>query len=67
MAGFIGNQIGGTPALQLPDDKGRRRGGENPAGGSHVEERVVVRWKREAVWESQIGTFIYFTLIFSLK
>ena len=21
-------------ALQLPDDKGRRRGGENPAGGA---------------------------------
>ena len=34
MAGFIGNKIGGTPALQLPDDKGRRRGGENPAGGA---------------------------------
>ena len=30
----IGNEIGGTPALQLPDDKGRRRGGENPAGGA---------------------------------
>ena len=34
MAGFIGNQIGGTPALLLPDGKGRRRGGENPAGGA---------------------------------
>jgi len=32
--GKIGNEIGGTPALQLPDDKGRRRGGENPAGGA---------------------------------
>ena len=31
---IIGNQKGGTPALQLPDDKGRRRGGENPAGGA---------------------------------
>ena len=30
----IGNENGGTPALQLPDDKGRRRGGENPAGGA---------------------------------
>ena len=30
----IGNEIGGTPALQLPDDKGRTRGGENPAGGA---------------------------------
>ena len=29
-----GNEIGGTPALLLPDDKGRRRGGENPAGGA---------------------------------
>ena len=26
----IGNEIGGTPALLLPDDKGRRRGGEQP-------------------------------------
>ena len=30
----IGNEIGGTPALLLPDGKGRRRGGENPAGGA---------------------------------
>ena len=34
-AGFrIGDENGGTPALQLPDDKGRRRGGESPAGGA---------------------------------
>ena len=26
----IGNEIGGTPALQLPDDKGRSGGGEQP-------------------------------------
>ena len=32
--GKIENESGGTPALQLPDDKGRRRGGENPAGGA---------------------------------
>ena len=30
----IGDENGGTPALQLPDDKGRRRGGENPTGGA---------------------------------
>ena len=31
----IGNQIRGrTPALKLLDDKGRRKGGENPTGGA---------------------------------
>ena len=27
---LLGNKNGGTPALLLPDDKGRRRGGEQP-------------------------------------
>ena len=27
---LLGNENGGTPALLLPDDKGRRRGGEQP-------------------------------------
>ena len=27
---ILGNKNGGTPALLLPDDKGRRRGGEQP-------------------------------------
>ena len=35
----IGNEIGGTPALLLPDGKGRRRGGENPAGGARGGRR----------------------------
>ena len=26
----LGNKNGGTPVLLLPDDKGRRRGGEQP-------------------------------------
>ena len=39
-AGFhIGDENGGTPALQLPDGKGRRRGGENPAGGARGGRR----------------------------
>ena len=36
---IIGNEGGGTPALQLPDGKGRRRGGENPAGGARGGRR----------------------------
>ena len=27
---LLGNKNGGTPVLLLPDDKGRRRGGEQP-------------------------------------
>ena len=40
----IGNKNGGTPALQLPDDKGRRRGGENPAGGARGGGGVRGDW-----------------------
>ena len=36
---IIGNKKGGTPALQLPDGKGRRRGVENPAGGARGGRR----------------------------
>ena len=39
---LTGNKNGGTPALLLPDGKGRRRGGENPAGGARGDGGVVV-------------------------
>ena len=43
-----GNQNGGTPVLQLPDDKGRRRGGEKPGRWSPGG------WR----WEGGSGIFL---------
>ena len=44
---LLGNENGGTPALLLPDDKGRRRGGEQPG-----------RWSPGG-WRSEGGRDIF--------
>ena len=53
---IIGNEGGGTPALQLPDGKGRRRGGENPVGGARGGRRCEGELR---FFSSKMPTFLH--------